>query len=198
MFLKFVRTLVVHFTAKRTLEKHCLRLKDEDVNVSLFSVERSALAIPAGSWSTMKDMMRALFSSNPSSTSTNDTALATKALEILEAKVLKAVTGQDNSKHGKLLANFKLIIEGNESILLPGGMHCETVLATLCKYFESVFGRDESDDKANLISICKVLLLFTCLLVLSEHLSLETTSVRYDICIQTMLSSVLETIGHIE
>jgi hypothetical protein len=152
-FLKFVKTLVVHFTAKRALERHCLRIKDQDVNVSLFSVDRSALAIPAGSWSTMKDMMRELLSSDPS----DDTATATKALEILEGKILQP--RQDNPKQNNLLANFKLIIE-DQPILLPGGMHCETVLATIGKYFESILKGDGSDDNVNLTTICKVLLLF--------------------------------------
>jgi hypothetical protein len=155
-FLKFIKTLVVHFTAKRALEKHCFRIKDRDVKISLLSVERSRLIFPAQSWITMKDMIEALFSSDPSSASTDGTAAATKALRILEDKVLK--TSHDNSKLRNVIANFKLIIEDGKSVFIPGGMHCETVLATLGKHYESIFGQDESDDKANLISTCKVLL----------------------------------------
>jgi hypothetical protein len=154
LFLKFVKTLVVHFTAKRALERYSFRIKDQDVNISLFSVDRSSLAIPAGSWSAMNNMMRALYS-DPSS---NDTATATKALEILERKVLKTRQGSSPGKYDNLCAKFKLIIN-NTPILFPGGMHCETVLATLGKYFEPSLGGDESDDKANLTSICKVILL---------------------------------------
>ena len=195
LFLRFLKTLVVHFMAKRALERYCFRIKDHEVKFALFSLERSPLAIPTGSWP--KDMIRTAFPSDPSSTSTNDTpTAATKAFEILERKVLKR--HRDDSKFDKLLAGFEQVIKDNKPIILPGGLHCETVLATLGKFYEDFLTKDKSDDNAKLTSTCKVRLLFTCLLVLSEHLTLETTSIRYDICVQAMLSSVLGTIGHIE
>jgi len=57
-------------------------------------------------------------------------------------------------KTRKLLKNFQKIIDGSE-MRFPGGMHCETLLATLSKYFESAL---KGDNDANLISTCKVLL----------------------------------------
>lgn len=197
-FFKFIKTFIVHFSAKRALERHCFTLKEQDVKVSLFHVERSPLVIPAGSWSTMEVMIRGLFSSDPSSTSTDDTAIATKALEIIKVKAKDAVAlpslsrDSDNSKHVGLLATFDSLVN-DKAIRFTGGMHSETVLATLGKYFEL-----HSADEVKLGSICEVLLLFICLLFLSEHLSLETTSIRYDICVETMLSSVLGTVGHNE
>ena len=193
LFLRFLKTLVVHFTAKRALEKYSFRIKDHEVKFSLFSLERSPLAIPAGSWS--KNMIKMAFLPDPTNDSDTPTA-ATKAFEILERKVLKR--SRDQSKLDKLLAGFEQVITDNKPIILDGGLHCETVLATLGKFYETFLTKDESDNNANLISTCKVRLLFTWLLVLSEHLSLETTSIRYDICVQAMLSSVLGTIGHIE
>ena len=82
-FFKFVKTLVVHFTAKRALETHCLRLTDQEVDATLFYVEHSRLVIPTGSWLTMKAMIEELFVSDPSPTT------ATKALKYLRAKYLK-------------------------------------------------------------------------------------------------------------
>ena len=38
-FFRFLKTLVVHFTAKRSLGKQSLRMKDEDISISLFSVD---------------------------------------------------------------------------------------------------------------------------------------------------------------
>lgn len=187
-FFKFVKTLVVHFTAKRALETHCLRLTDQEVDATLFYVERSRLVIPTGSWLTMKAMMEELFVSDPSPTT------ATKAFKILEGKVLDVKV---KPKLQKLLAGFRCIIN-DKRILLSGGMHCETVLATLGKYFEPFLQTDQRGNNGDLITLCKVLLLFTFLLVLSEHLSLESTSIAYDICVETMLSSVLDNIRHIE
>ena len=80
-FFRFLKTLVVHFTAKRALEKHVLQVPNEGINFSL--VERSALAIPNGSWSTMEDMIRELFSSEDHSSTLTDVT-ATKAVEILK------------------------------------------------------------------------------------------------------------------
>ena len=38
-FFRFLKTLVVHFTAKRALEKHALQVSNEGIDFSLFSVE---------------------------------------------------------------------------------------------------------------------------------------------------------------
>ena len=167
-YFRFLKTLVVHFTAKRTLERQSLRMKDEEIIISLFSVDRSPLIIPVGSWSTMEDMMRELFSSTET-----DTAIATKAIEILRDRISN-LESKDDSKFGILLRDFKHLVDNISPILLGGGLHCETVLATLSKYFEFLLG-SKGDDNENLTLICKVLLLFTCLVVLSEHLSLEAT-----------------------
>ena len=78
---------------------------------------------------------------------------------------------QDKSKFGNLLENFKLVVEDTSPIVLSGGMHCETVLATLGKYSESFLSL-EGDDNAMLTLTCKVCLLFTCLVLLSEHFPL--------------------------
>ena len=52
------------------------------------------------------------------------------------------------------------------SILLPGGLHCEAVLATLGKYYKD--GLDEPDNIA--LSTCKVLLItYYCLLNLTFY-----------------------------
>ena len=190
-FLKFLKTLVVHFTAKRALERQCFRLKNQDVTISLFSVDRTSLCISAGSWSAMKNTIKELFTSGPTSTSTDDTATPTKAIAILETELKKL---EFNSKHVGLIQDFKRLTKGEE-IRLNCGLHCEAVLETVSKY---VLGSDNLDDKAKLTSTCKVFLLFNCFLGLSEHLSLVATSVRYDFCVQTMLSSVLGAIEDIE
>jgi len=168
-FLRFLKTLVVHFTAKRYLERQSLQMKDDDINVSLFSVDRSPLVIPVGSWSKMEEKIRSLFSSA-------DENMATKAIKILKDKVsgLGPEGRREKSKFDNLLEDFKRVVDNSCPIVYSGGLHCEAVLATLRKYSESILG-SEGDDSAELISTCKVLLLFTCLVVLSEHLSLEST-----------------------
>ncbi len=153
-FFRSLKTLVIHFTAKRALEQRCILLKNDDVKISLLYVERSPLRIPAGLWSRMEDMMKMLFP--------DDTATAEKALEILKGEAQKSRTR--DSKLDKILADFKLVIDG-ATVLLTGGMHCETVLATLGRYFKDILG-NESYDKDNLIPISQVFLLFTCLLAI--------------------------------
>jgi hypothetical protein len=153
-FFRSLKTLVIHFTAKRALEQRCILLKNDDVKISLLYVERSPLRIPAGLWSRMEDMMKMLFP--------DDTATAEKALEILKGEAQKPRTR--DSKLDKILADFKLVIDGT-TVLLTGGMHCETVLATLGRYFKDILG-NESYDKDNLIPISQVFLLFTCLLAI--------------------------------
>jgi hypothetical protein len=156
--LLFIKTFVVHLTAKRALEIYSFRTREHDFNISLFAVERSSLYIPAGSWPNMQKILRESFSSGPSesSTSASDAAIAVnKAIKVLEDKIL---TQQDRySLEGKcreLLGTFKKIIQDIE-VYFPGGMHCETLLATLGKYFNNALSLE--DDNRNLVSICKVL-----------------------------------------
>jgi len=151
---RFIKSFVIHLTAKRALERYCFMTKDQEVNISLFFVERSSLCIPTGSWAKMQDILTASFSSDPSSTSADDiNTPVTKAIEILRDK-----TGTPSRKFGpksrRLLKDLESVMQGSP-ILFPGGMHCETVLATLSKYFELSL---KGDDNANLISTSQKLL----------------------------------------
>ena len=160
-FFKFIKTFVVHFTAKRALENSCVRFNERgDVKIILFALDRSSLNILPGSWPQMVIMLKNLFP---------DTVTADKALEVLTSKI-KGLDSE-SSKHQKLLAGFKKFIEGNKAIRISGGMHCETVLLTIALFYKSFLGED-----SYLMSICEVRLLLTCLVVLSEHLSLVATS----------------------
>jgi hypothetical protein len=78
---------------------------------------------------------------------------ADRAIKLLRDKIKTPRDGYSH-KTRKLIVNFQKIIDGLE-ILFPGGMHCEALLATLSKYFESAL---TGDNDANLISTCKVLL----------------------------------------
>jgi hypothetical protein len=161
----FIKTFVIHGRAKRALERR-VATKDQEVNISLFTVERSSLSIPAGSWPKMQDILRASFVSDPSSTSASDTdTAATKAIKILQDKI-QTPPKYCSAKSRKLLANFKGIIQ-ETPIHFHGGMHCETVLATLSKHFELSL---KEDVNASLTSTCKVLL-FMLDLTSSNHLS---------------------------
>ena len=76
---------------------------------------------------------------------------AAKAIKILQDKI-QTPPVNCSEKTRKLLAKFQCIIKGTE-IIFPGGLHCETLLATLGKYFElSLTGGGD----ANLISTFKV------------------------------------------
>jgi hypothetical protein len=156
--LRFIKTFVVHLIAKRALEKYCFRINEHEVNISLFAVERSRLSIPAGSWPKMQDILRESLSSDPSesSTSAGDTDISViKAVKLLEDKVQTPEKCSLRSR--TILRNFKSIIR-ETPVLVPGGMHCETLLATLSIYFEDFL--IPGVDNANLISTCEVLLFF--------------------------------------
>lgn len=133
--------------------------RNHEVKISLFAVERSPLSIPAGSWPNMQAILRESFSSDPSqsSTSAGDSNIAViKAIKLLEDKI-QTPPEKCSTQCRKILENFKRIIQ-KTPVLLPGGLHCETVLATLGKYFEDTPILWDSDDNANtdLVSICKV------------------------------------------
>lgn len=163
--LGFIRTFVVHLTAKRALERYSLKNNCRVVNISLLSVKRSCLLIPVGSWPKMKGILKESFSSDPSDLeSFTSAATAAKAIKFLEDKI-QTPPEHCNLECRKLLKRFKNIIQGM-SVLLPGGLHCEAVLATLGKYYKD--GLDEPDNIA--LSTCKVLLItYYCLLNLTFY-----------------------------
>jgi hypothetical protein len=148
--LGFIKTFVVHLTAKRALENYSLKNKDRVVNLTLLPVERSRLLFPVGSWSKMKAILSESFSSDPSDSESFTSAA--KAIKLLEDKI-QMPPENCNLDCRKILKRFKDIIRGT-SVLLPG-MHCETVLATLGKYYKDCL--DESDNTA--LPTCKVLLI---------------------------------------
>jgi hypothetical protein len=151
--LGFIKTFVVHLTAKRALERYSFKNKGRVVTISHISVKRSLLHVPAGSWSKMKAMLSESFSSDPS-----DSESATQAIKYLEDTVTPSLDSdfkKFDSDCNKVVKSFKDIIQ-EKSVTLPGGMHCETVLATLGKYYKNCL--DESDNPV-LFSICKVLLI---------------------------------------
>jgi hypothetical protein len=152
--LRFIGTFVVHLTAKRALERHYFKARGHEAKISLFAVERSCLLLSKGSWPEMKTILRESLSSE-SSTSAGD-ARADRAIELLEKKI---ETPLQNCSHQcrKLVKDFKDIIK-DVPVLLPGRMHCETVLATLSKYYEDCLVMGEDNDNVNLVYICKVLL----------------------------------------
>ena len=84
--LGFIKTFVVHLTAKRALERYSFKIKDRAaVNISLLSVERSCFLIPVGSWSEMKGILKESFSSDTFDSESFSTAA--KAIKCLEDKI---------------------------------------------------------------------------------------------------------------
>jgi hypothetical protein len=161
---KFIKSFVIHLTAKRVLERYAFKTRHESVTITLFTADRSSLRIPAGSWPTMENIIRASFTSHSSST-TN----AAKAIEMLVNIIRNLNPPSKSSKKSRdLLTNFRRIYDGH-GIMLRAGMHCETLLATLKKYREDLFKNGSGD--AELKVACEVLLLFTYLPALSHHLS---------------------------
>ena len=152
--LRFIKTLVVHLTAQQALERFCFRTRDLDVKISFFAVEQSNLFIPAGSWQKMKEILREAFSSDPSKSSTSAPAgdavtAVDKAIKLLEDKILTPPE-ECGGKRRAVFANFESIIQ-DKPVDLPGGMHCqcETLLATLGRYFNKCLCLEEEDANLN-------------------------------------------------
>ena len=116
----------------------------------------------------MKGILKESFSSDPSDLeSFTSAATAANAIKFLEVKI-QTPPKHCNLERRKLLKCFENIIQGM-SVLLPGGLHCEAVLATLGKYYKDCL--DESDNIA--LSTCKVLLItYYCLLNLTFYHSI--------------------------
>ena len=154
--LRFIKTFVMHLTAKRVLERHSFRTKDQEVDICLLTVNRSNLSIPERSWQNFKTILEESLLPDPRSSNKDDigiaTAIVSEAIEILQCKT-SSPPEKYSRKSQKLLQNFAKIIQGTQASF-SGGLHCETVLVTLSKYFESLMG----NDNANLISTCEVLL----------------------------------------
>jgi hypothetical protein len=145
---RFIKTIVVHLI----LERHCFNTKDQEVNISLFTVQRSSLLL--GPWSNMQTILRNSLSdphSESTSASTSADADAAKVIEILK-RAIKTPPLMCSDLTRRLLKNLERILE-NIRVLFPSGMHCEAILASLKKYFES---SREEDNNACLESICKV------------------------------------------
>jgi len=155
--LRFLKTFVVHLTAKRALERYSFKTRGHEAKISLFAVERSPLLIPTGSWSKMKAILTESLSLDPSesSTSAGDADIAIKAIKLLEDKI-EMPPQKCSLKCQKLLTDFKKIID-DVPVLLPGRMHCETVLASLSKYYRN-FLVVTGDNNASLTSTCEKLL----------------------------------------
>jgi len=144
--LRFIKTFVVHLTAKRALENYCFKTKDHEVTISHFGVERSPLHIPSGSWLDMTTILRELFSSDPKpSTSADD------AVKLLEEKIQNPPTEYTQ----KIVKIFKKIVL-DKKVTFSGGLHCEGVLESLGKHFHDHL--TDSEDNADLVCSCKVLL----------------------------------------
>lgn len=185
---RFIKTFVIHLTAKRVLERHAFKTRDQPVTITLFTADRSLLRIPAGSWKTMEGIIRASFPPHPSSTP-GDTNAATKAIETLQ-NIIRNPPSNPSRRSQKLLVYFRQILQGH-GIIFRAGMHCETLLATL-KKFHDLSNNGPGDEEFT--STCKVLF-FTYLPARSHHLSLVIAKIRYALCVQTMLSCMLEAIG---
>ena len=165
---RFIRTFVVHLTAKRALEKYSFMTKDHEVTISHFGVERSPLFIPAGSWPDMLAILRESFSSDPKSSTSADDAVS-KGIALLEDKI-RTPPAECSPKCQKILRKFKKITE-DMPVTLTVGMHCEAVLASLGKYYEDFLNSESEsgDDNADFVSSCKVLLFSCCLLDLTFY-----------------------------
>ena len=114
--LRWINTFVVHFLAKRTLEKHSAQFPNEEVSFSIINVNRSRSVVSA-SWADIEAIITA--ASPPGEDA---------AAVIICLKEKTNLTG--SSEKVKVVEIFRSMIAGEE-IVMPARLHAEVVLLTL-------------------------------------------------------------------
>lgn len=154
--LRWLRTFIIHFTSKRTLERQCLTLKGE-FDISLLVMEPPKLQVKA-SW---QDIEAIISESIPSihSSATGMISMASKILKKKSAEAsqrIKALeqsasdsTTHTGSVYENLVATFQSIAESDtvlSSFAFSGGLHCGTILGVLAQRFaDDLQGKGNSD-----------------------------------------------------
>jgi len=136
--IRWLKTFVVHFLAKRTLEKRSSDFPTEEVTFSIIAVNRSPVGVKT-SWSAMKDIISETMAGHEPD----------KVIEELKEKI-QSTKGTDPK--GKLAGTLRNIMRTPVEFFL--GLHAEILLATLgskqCR--ETAFGNKDGPLK----ELCEV------------------------------------------
>ena len=175
-----MKNLVVHIIAKWMLQTYRLK-SDQDVEVSLLTMEPFQLSISIPSWPEMADLME-------TSLKLGDESETAKVTEILRTKISALQSGQVASKYTAVLSKFGPLITPNpkvEKISFTGGLHWETILMTAGKYFQ------DNEGVADLTSACKVFSPDLPYRFYNSLYYLELASIGQDFSIKAVLCCML-------
>lgn len=130
--LKWVRTIIFHFIAKRVLEIQCRKTVQCPVSVSIIVTDQSSLRFP--SWHSICDTIRSAVSSRQHPTNESDKIIEAFKAQVLEVQVgrrdaklfdgLRHSIRMDNLDDGSAPATYDLVVT----------LHCEAVLLATALY----------------------------------------------------------------
>lgn len=130
--LKWVRTIIFHFIAKRVLEIQCRKTVQCPVSISIIVTDQSSLRFP--SWHSICDTIRSAVSSRQHPTNESDKIIEAFKAQVLEVQVgrrdaklfdgLRHSIRMDNLDDGSAPATYDLVVT----------LHCEAVLLATALY----------------------------------------------------------------
>ncbi len=164
--LSWISTFVVHFLAKRTLEKHSAQFPNEEVSFSIINVNRSRSFV-SPSWADMESIITAAVPQG-----VNPVAV----INCLKEKIETNPTGGDK---GKVVETFRSMIanEPDKKTVIPARLHAALVLATLGSEEFRAAAIVHGDE--NLRRLCEVRQPISVGIHLTDHLLLAGSQLSF-------------------
>jgi len=134
--IKWTKTFVFQFFAKRVLEIHCRRLPQEEVRFTIITMDRSGFRFP--SWPLIHDTIKNALHSQLSLNSDDFEQEAKRLITRFRKEILSA-----SSIKCRLMGYLQNSINACQSEdahaqhardIFPGTLHCEAVLAAIGEY----------------------------------------------------------------
>jgi len=118
-----MRTFIVHFLAKRTLEARAVQFPEEPVSISVILANRSpSMSL---SWSDVEGIITNAMSSGGVDHRLNPQTAINKLKERFQA-----ITVDPTNRKGGVVKTFQAIVNGEENNGISVGLHAEMILAT--------------------------------------------------------------------
>jgi hypothetical protein len=131
-FVRWTKTFVSHFLAKRALEQHCLKLPaKEQVRINIITTDRSPLRYPT--WPVLSALVGTVVESSKATGNGGIALDRAEAVKKLEQRILS------EKKQHKFLRAFRQMVSSKDptqalALKFPSGLHCEFILAAFLLY----------------------------------------------------------------
>ena len=114
--LRWLKTFVIHFLAKRTLEQRDFGFPTEEVAFSIIAVDHSPVGVKT-SWSVMKDII--------------SETMADQEPQAVILQLEARIRGTLPHPNAKIVEALQWAILQENTFVISARLHCEIVLATL-------------------------------------------------------------------